>query len=440
MNCIAALENRRRGAAPLVARARYRASLLSVFLVACGSPATESAVAGDSLEYETHYKVTPLPSKGIVKIELRLRQARSLLREVRFQVEDPRFEAFDGDGVIIRDEDLLVWSPPPRGGVLHWQSTVAHKRNSSGYDAWLGREWGVFRAEDIVPRASTRTLKGASSTTTLAFDLPKGWSAITQYAETGDTFTVTHQERRFKQPSGWILTGKLGVRRDRIGDTRVAIAGPVDSGVRRLDMLALLNWTLPEVERVVSRIPDRLTIIGAGDPMWRGGLSAPSSLYIHAGRPLISENGTSSLLHEVMHVVLGLRAVGGYDWILEGLAEYYGLELMRRSGTVTPARAERARRAQREWAKKSKRLCGANSTGARTARAVALLIDLDQEIRKSSEDRYSLDDVVAKLTGLDEPVDLSRLEFVVTNLIGVNPDTLHIDKLPGCRNMAAVEE
>ena len=440
MNCIPARHSRNsRSATPAAGRLKCRAGILSVFLVACGSPATESAVANDSLDYETHYTVTPLPAEGVVEVELRLRQPRSLLREVRFQLHDRRFDGFDGEGVIVRDDTLLVWSPPPRGGMLRWRSAIAHKRNGSGYDAWLGEDWGVFRAEDIVPRAATRTLRGASSTTTVSFDLPKNWSAITQYSRKDGSFQVTHQERRFKQPSGWVLTGKLGIRRDRIGDTRVAVAGPVDGGVRRLDILAMLNWTLPELERILPRLPERLTIVSAGDPMWRGGLSAPSSLYIHADRPLISENGTSSLMHEVMHVALRLRAAQGFDWIVEGLAEYYGLELIRRSGTVTTARAKRARQAQREWAKNSGQLCGASSTGATTARAVVVLIDLDREIRKSSGKRYSLDDVVARLVGQDDEIDLSVLETTVANLIGANPDALHIDKLPGCRKIAAAD-
>jgi hypothetical protein len=417
-----------------------RAGILSICLVACGGPATGSADASNSLEYETNYSIRVLPAEGVVEVELRLSQPRSLLREVRFQLHDDRFDGFEGEGVITPDDDILIWSPPPRGGLLRWRSVVANKRNGNGYDAWLGSDWGIFRAEDIVPRAATRTLKGATSTTTVSFELPKKWSAMMQYAETDDVYSVTHRERRFKQPSGWILVGKLGTRRDRIAGTKVAVAGPVDSGVRRLDMLALLNWTLPELDRVVPAMPERLTIVSAGDPMWRGGLSAPSSLYIHAGRPLISENGTSSLLHEVMHVALGIRAAQGYDWIVEGLAEYYSLELMRRSGTVTAARAERAKDFQRRWAGDSEQLCGAMSTGPTTALAVTIFIDLHREIRSASDKRYGLDDVVTKLAAREELVDLSDLEEAVEELIGSKPDTLHIEKLPGCRTIAAADQ
>ena len=72
-------------------------------------------------------------------------------------------------------------------------------------------------------------------------------------------------------------------------------------------MLALLNWNLPELARAVPNLPRRLTVISAGDPMWRGGLSAPQSIFIHAERPLISENGTSTLMHEIMHICMPIR-------------------------------------------------------------------------------------------------------------------------------------
>ena len=35
-------------------------------------------------------------------------------------------------------------------------------------------------------------------------------------------------------------------------------------------------------------------MVGANDPMWRGGLSAPRSLYLHSGRPLIESDGPTS--------------------------------------------------------------------------------------------------------------------------------------------------
>ena len=439
MNCISGHRIRMNVFSHLrFSRTRQWVLTVSIFLFgACGGPATESAVAEDTMEYETHYKVRPDPLHGVVDVELEVRQPRHLLREVRFRVDDSRFANFSGDGEWSRQQDVLRWSPPPDGGSLRWQSTPSNQRNDSGYDAWLGKQWGVFRAEDIIPRAATRTLKGATSITTQSFELPPGWSAVTEYRETDDVFTVQRDGRRFKQPAGWVAIGELGVRRDRIAGIRVAIAAPADNNVRRLDMLALLNWTLPELARIVPDLPARITVVSAGDPMWRGGLSAPTSLYIHADRPLISENGTSTLLHEIMHIALGLRAADGYDWIVEGLAEYFSLELLRRSGTLSSSRHERARASQQDWSVSSDRLCGATSTGAATARAVVLFIELDEELREASGGEYSLDDVVSKLRSRNDEIDVEILTEATSTLIGTNPDSLHIDKLPGCRKIAA---
>jgi hypothetical protein len=408
-----------------------------VLFAACGGAATESAIAESTLEYETHYSARADQHRGLIEMQLELRQPRHLLREVRFRVDDSRFTEFSGDGELWRDQDVLRWSPPAGGGILRWQAGLNHRRNDNGYDAWLGKQWGIFRAEDIIPRAATRTLKGATSVTTLSFELPAGWSVATEYAEDEGIFTVQTGNRRFKQPSGWVAIGDLGVRRERIAGVRVAVAAPVDNGVRRLDMLALLNWTLPELARIVPDLPTRLTIISAGEPMWRGGLSAPASLFIHADRPLISENGTSTLLHEIMHIALGLRAAAGSDWIIEGLAEYFSLELLRRSGTFSKSRHDRARTAQEEWSKSSTRLCGDTSTGATTARAVAVFIELDEELRQASKGKNNLDDMVSKLRSANTSIDVDLLVETATELLGKNPDALHIDKLPGCRKIAA---
>ena len=60
--------------------------------------------------------------------------------------------------------------------------------------------------------------------------------------------------------------------------------GPQGHGVRRQDILAMLRWTLPKLRRILGQLPERLTVVSAGDPMWRGGLSAPRSLFLHAER------------------------------------------------------------------------------------------------------------------------------------------------------------
>lgn len=438
MNCISGCNCRCEHAAPRPAALLRRLVffLLVAPVMACGGPSTETRTPETPGQYEIDYRVIPDPSQAEVTVELELRQPAHLLREVRFRTPGNRFSNFAGDGEIEKDGDVLNWSPPVRGGKLRWQVSIPHRRSGNGYDAWLGENWGLFRAEDIIPSAASRTLKGARSVTRLSFDAPPDWSVVTQYRSQDGMFIVRHEKRRFKQPKGWIVMGDLGVRRDEIDGVDVSIAGPVGNGVRRLDMLALLNWTLPELARIVPALPPRITIVSAADPMWRGGLSAPASLYIHADRPLLSENGTSTLLHEIMHIVLDFETDHDHDWIVEGLAEFYGLELLRRSGTISRARYDRARKSQKDWSRSSDRLCGGPSSGAMTARAVSVFLELDREIRRKTEGHSSLDDLVSAVLTANGNIDVDALDQLVREIIGENPDALHINKLPGCRKMS----
>lgn len=403
---------------------------------ACGDTTTNSRLPADPLNYRLDYVIHPDPGTGSVGVTLQLAQAQFLLREMRMQL-NAGISDLNADGDLSITGNNVVWTPPEAGGELSWRIAVPHRRNGDGYDAWLDGRWGLFRAEDIIPRAATRTLKGASSETWLRLVLPNDWSAVTQYFSNDGVIRVDNPSRRFDQPSGWMVLGDLGVRRETISGVRVAVAGPIDNAIRRMDLLALLNWTIPELARLLPDLPPRLTIVSAGDPMWRGGLSAPQSLYIHADRPLISENATSTLLHEVLHMALGLSAREGHDWIVEGLAEFYSLELLHRSGTISARRYAQAKTGLAAWAKDATSLCKPTSTGATTALAVGVLADLDNEIRELTAGTASLDDVTRQLTRTDERIDLDQLTAVSRKIANANLDTLHIDKLPGCRTLRA---
>ncbi|HSG59518.1 MAG TPA: hypothetical protein VLA06_08305 [Woeseiaceae bacterium] len=412
------------------------AAIMLASCTACGAPTPGSAAPTDPDRYRIDYEVRPDPGDGTVEVTLRLAQSRSLLRELRFSTGS-HYSRIAGDGELSVDGGQVTWRPPTAGGSLRWRVEVGHRRNGDGFDAWLGPEWALFRAEDIVPRAATRTLKGASSETWLNFELPEDWSVVTEYYDDNGRFRVDKAGRRFDQPSGWMVMGKLGVRRETIAGSRVAVAGPVDQAVRRMDILAFMQWTLPELARVVPELPHRLTIVSAGEPMWRGGLSAPQSLFVHSDRPLISENATSTLLHELLHVSLGFTAVSGYDWILEGLAEYYSLELLRRSGSISAERHELALADLLEWSSRAQGLCGPASTGARTALAVMVFAALDREIRDKSGDAAGLDNVVRHLWGVPGDVDIGVLRNAAEAAAGAELDALHIDSLPGCRSIGA---
>ncbi|MNF43154.1 hypothetical protein D3C84_242290 [compost metagenome] len=107
-------------------------------------------------------------------------------------------------------------------------------------------------------------------------------------------------------------------------------------------------------------------------------------------------------MHELVHVFSRISDTDRSDWITEGLAEFYAIELMRRAGGMSDDRYQKVREQLARWSRKVTSLRGERSTGPITARAVLLLQDLDAEIRKASGGQRSLDDVTRGLMRLDK--------------------------------------
>jgi len=372
--------------------------------------------------YQLQYEAEIFPEDSIALVSIELDQPRDLLREVRFRVDSNRHSDFMGDGDITTEGESVIWTPPESGGRISWRADLQSRRRNGAYDGMVTPEWAIFRGDDLVPPAHTRSLKGATSRASLSLKLPEGWSAATPFKKTEKGgLLVTNPDRKFDRPTGWIAVGQLGVRWETIANTQVAVAGPKGQGLRRQDMLAFLNWTLPTLRDIFPSMSDRLLIVGAGDPMWRGGLSGPSSLYIHSDRPLISENGTSTLLHELVHVALSLTAGDGADWIVEGLAEYYALQVLLRSGTISDDRYRKSLDSIREWANEADDPNSKRSQGKITAGAVVVLDQIDGKIRTGSNNQHSLDDVVRKLAE-EGTVTTSRLFEIGLELAGTNAE------------------
>ncbi len=428
MNRIPALGNcKRRINKP--GMSRTQASSLALMLV-CGTLLTTSCSASEtpqqpaSKDYRLVYTVTPEPGQNRVQVELRLEQSKPLLLEMNMHAPADYFSEFAGDGSISVEDDRLTWLAPERGGTLSWSVALNRLKSKNRYDAYMTDDWALFRASDIIPPAATRTMRGARSKTSLSFSLPSGWSSATQYAGERHRYRIVNPKRRFDRPTGWILLGEIGTRTENISGIRVKVAAPRNQDVRRMDLLALLGWTLPEATRLFDQFPTRLTIFSAGSPMWRGGLSAPASLFIHASRPLLSENGTSTLMHEIVHIGMAASAEKDADWIVEGMAEYYGLQLLLRSGTITQNRYARALSQLSDWGADRQLGCYGKANGAVTARATVLMHELDRELRKKTKQEHNLDDVMNVLARQEQKISIADLENTVNRFLGQESEIL----------------
>ncbi|MCU0989237.1 MAG: hypothetical protein MUE63_06565 [Xanthomonadales bacterium] len=427
-------------------RARPRRALTGLLcaLAALWLPSAAAEVAADApavgpeaaaplarpakpLRYKLDYEARFAPEHGSVQVSLTVRQPRDLLREVRFSFDPERYGNFSADGELAVEGTEVRWRPPLEGGRLAFSLTLNHQRRGGAFDSLMEEHWAVFRGDDLFPPATVTAVKGAHSRARLRLSGPDDWSFISPYPRTGPSsewFRVDWEDRNFDRPVGWMAAGRLAVRRETIAGRKVAVAGPTGQGVRHLDMLAFLHWNLPKLVEVFPHFPGRLLLVAAGDPMWRGGLSGPHSLYLHADRPLLSGNGTSTLLHELVHVAQAFRARHDEDWIVEGIAEFYTLELMHRSGTISKARRDRGFEKLEQWAERIKGLEGQRSTGARTAKGVTVMRALDAELRRRSDGKHSLDDVARTLAENGVPVSVERLRRASAALAGGPLDAL----------------
>ena len=391
-------------------------------LLLCVALASGSGTAqAPELVYNIGYDVRVATSEGVAHVAIRSSGANAwALYSVRLRADPSRHFDFRGDGEIETLPDgKVLWKPPREGGTLRYTFRIDHLRDAKSYDARCAETWALFRGDDLVPPAHVVSEVGARSRSRLRTRLPEGWSVVVPYEKAADgSYEVVHDDRRFDRPTGWFALGRLGVLREKIAGTRIAVAAPVGQNVRRQDILALLRWTLPELRDAVGVLPERLVVVGAGDPMWRGGLSGPNSVYIHAERPLVSSDLTSPLLHELMHAVLGIRAGDGADWIVEGLAELYSLELLRRSRSVSRRRYQKALGRIEERGQNSADLRAHRASGDVTARAVAVLHDLDKRLEADSSGEVSLDDVVARLAVERGKLTNERFQSLVAAVAG----------------------
>ena len=372
--------------------------------------------------YKSWFRAALLPEEGIAEAYIRIEQDAAQVKRLTLRMPATRYTLGQTDGAVQREGDRVIWQVPANGGRLRYRHVVANKRDNGAYDARLTPVGALLRGDDLFPPAAALTEDGATAIARVRIDVPDGWSVQTQYGRANNrTRRISNPRRRFDRPTGWIIAGNLGVRIDEIAERTVVTAGFRNEPMRRNDILAFMRWNLPELIKVTGRFPERILMVGADDPFWRGGLSGSSSFYLHVDRPMISENGTSTVLHELTHVATGLRAEGQADWIVEGLAEYYSLEIMRRTNTISQQRFDDAIAGLARWSADVDDIATDRSAGAVTARAVVALHRFAEELKHSHQRKEGLDPIMRALSQGDAPVTLEQFRTLARGVLGDGP-------------------
>ena len=365
--------------------------------------------AAEKPKYALRYSVEFLPASGSAEIEIRTKRESGRLIALDFNMPSAVYTGERGDGRVERRGNRVLWTPPRAGGAFHYRVKVDHRRANGAFDSRITANWVIARGDRLFPAAVVRATKNSGSSALLHFKLPKGWDDVeTGFSKvSGGDFAVTSAERQFDRPVGWIAAGKLASTRETIAGSRITFTAPQGERTEQLAAIAVLRQALPKLRTAFGELPEKLLIVRSGDPMWRGGLSAPGSLWLHADRPLLSENGTSPLLHEMVHVVTDIRGGQADDWIAEGLAEFYSLEIARRAKLLSQARFEKALNSARRSGAQVASLRGAQSAQNRTRKAVALFADLDAELRAKGSNL----DALTQLLMRRETVTLNELRI-----------------------------
>ncbi|WP_434699718.1 hypothetical protein [Pseudomonas sp. D1-1] len=370
------------------------------------------------LDYHVHL----LPQSDQAEVRLTLARG-SAVRSLDFDLgSDGRYSDFKADGqwqLTPGHEARGVWRPAADKASLTYRVRLSESRKNGSFETRMTPGWALLRGDDLVPPARLDQQDGTELVSRLEFELPGGWQSIeTPWPRIGkQRFRIDNPSRLFDRPTGWMLAGKLGSRRTRLGETEVTVASPRGQGMRRMDVLTLLTFVWPQVQAIVPRHPAKLLIVGAGDPMWRGAQGGHESIYLHSRPALVSERGSSPLLRELIQVLARINDHDRSDWISEGLNEYYAIELLRRAGGMSDERYQALNDRLARDSKGVTMLRGEQVSPAMVSKAVLLLQELDREIRLKTRNKRSLDDVLQGAMRL-ETVDTEEFVQLSESILG----------------------
>lgn len=327
------------------------------------------------------------------------------VRYFSFEAPPDRFGDFAASGELTLEGGRATWKPGGPYGHLSYRVKIDHRRGDHGrFDSYAGNDWAIVRARDLFPKIRFDNEPGKDgqeprSRSRLVFRLPSGWRSVAAHPALSAGVFRIESPYILSRPSGWLALGNVDVARQEIDGVMVRIARAPGSNLPVDPIYALLSDALPRLRRIFRVMPPEILIVSAGDPMFRGGLSAHQSLFLHGDRPLRTPDKTSPVLHELFHVVQPFQGAKDADWLVEGLAEYYSLELQRRAGSLSAAGFTKGLRSFSRHGLWGADLTRQTDNAATNNSAPLVLWALDQRIQRATAGKKRLDDVVSLLEG-----------------------------------------
>jgi hypothetical protein len=346
------------------------------------------------------------------------------VKHLRLQFAADRLDRFQGTGTLEPVRGGLRWVPGGPYAHLTYRANIDHVRGQhQRYDSYAGPDWIVTRARDLFPRIAIECEPGreagVKSRARLIFRLPNGWHSTAALAPLGaNTYRLNEPGKILDRPRGWFALGKMTVDHQEIAGTMVQVARAPGASLPAQAVFHFLDSTLPALKKLLNAAPETVLMVSAPDPMWHGGISGYQSFFIHAARPLRTPDKTSPYLHELFHVLQPYKPAADADWIEEGLAEFYSLELQRRAGLIDTAAYRRALGYFERYGLWNVDLTRQQDNAATNNSAPLVMYALDQRIQHATAGKARLDDVVTRLATRGGEVDTDRFRRVVNAVSG----------------------
>ncbi|MFI5397281.1 MAG: hypothetical protein ACHQ9S_17210 [Candidatus Binatia bacterium] len=348
------------------------------------------------------------------------------VKHLRLRFPSARFDSFHGTGKLRPVEGGLVWEPGGPYAHLTYRVKIDHIRGQrQRYDSYAGHDWIVTRARNLFPRIDIDChpdTKGTpKSRARLIFRLPRGWRSAAPLPALGPgTYHLSEPGKILDRPRGWFALGKFNLDRQEIAQIMIELVRMPGSTLPPTELFHFLDRTLPTLKKLLLAGPETLLVVSAPDPMWHGGISGEHSFFMHTGRPLRTPDKTSPYLHELFHVLQPYKPAADADWIEEGLAEFYSLELQRRAGLIDAAAYARALGYFERFGLWNVDLTQQQDNAATNNSAPLVMHALDQRIQRATAGKKRLDDVVTELAQEGGEVNTTRFLHTVNQVSGKN--------------------
>jgi hypothetical protein len=404
--------------------APQRHALLTLLGVCCWLCCATPGDAANKETFSIDYIVTiRAGDTGTARVRWELSGIEEI-KHLRLRFESDDVEDLRGTGILQPDDKGLRWIPGGPYAHLSYRIPINRERGESQrYDSYAADSWIVTRARRIFPRIDvtwdTREGSKPKSRARLIFRLPNGWQSAAAHERTGKhVYRLQQAGTVLDRPRGWYGLGELATDRQEIAGIMLRFARVGKAPPHSSDLFEFLAATLPRLRRLLRSEAERILIVCAPDPMWRGGISGENSMFVHSGRRLRTPDKTSPYLHELFHVLQPFRVAEDADWVGEGLAEFYSVELQRRAGAVDADAFERALRYFEKYGEWNVDLRKQKDNAATNNSAPLVMYAIDQRIQKATAGKKRLDDVVLSLTQEERVIDTALFRRTVDTVSG----------------------